>query len=55
MKDKVLISVIITVYNGEKYIKKAIESILNQTLKEIEIIIVDNKSNDKTLEIIKNL
>lgn len=55
MKDKVLISVIITVYNGEKYIKKAIESILNQTFKEIEIIIVDNKSNDKTLEIIKNL
>lgn len=55
MKDKVLISVIVTVYKGEKYIKKAIESILDQTLKEIEIIIVDNKSDDSTVEIVKIL
>lgn len=42
------ISVIIPVYNGEKYLKECIESILLQTYKNLEIIIVDNKSTDNT-------
>lgn len=49
-----LISVIINVYNGEKYIKKCLDSVVNQTYKNIEIVIVNDKSNDKTLDIIKS-
>ena len=47
------ISVIIPVYNGEKYIKKCLDSVLNQSKKELEIIIVNDGSSDKTEEIIK--
>ncbi len=47
-----LISIIINVYNGEKYIKKCIDSALNQTYKNIEIIIVNDSSTDKTSNII---
>jgi glycosyltransferase involved in cell wall biosynthesis len=49
-----LISVIINVYNGEKYIKKCLDSVVNQTYKNLEIIIVNDKSNDKTLDIVKS-
>ena len=41
------------VYNGEKYIKDTIESVLNQTYKDFEFIIVDDGSTDNTLNIIK--
>ena len=46
------VSVIMAVYNGEKYLNTSIESILNQTLKNFEFIIVDDGSEDKTPEII---
>lgn len=46
------VSVCIPTYNGEAYIKKTLESILNQTYINVEIIIVDDGSVDKTLEII---
>ena len=36
-----MVSVIIPLYNGEKFIRKTIQSILNQTYKDVEIIIVD--------------
>lgn len=49
-----LISVIINVCNGEKYIKKCLDSVVNQTYKNIEIIIVNDKSTDDTLSIIKS-
>lgn len=45
-------SVIIPVYNGENYIKKSIESALNQTYKNIEVIVIDDASKDKTYQII---
>ncbi len=48
-----LISVILPVYNGEKYLKEAIESILNQTYTNFEFIIIDDGSKDSSLEIIK--
>ncbi len=48
------ISVITVVYNGEKFIKEAIETVLKQTYKNIEFIIVDGKSTDNTLEIISH-
>lgn len=47
------ISVIVPAYNSEKYIRKCIESIVNQTYKNIEILIVDNNSSDRTGEIVK--
>lgn len=47
------ISVIVPVYNGEKYIEKCLESITNQTLKNIEIICVNDGSTDNTLSILE--
>lgn len=52
---KIDISIVIPAYNVEKYIKRTIESAINQTLKTIEIIIVNDGSTDKTLDIIHNL
>lgn len=49
-----LVSVIMGVYNNEDTIKNAIESILNQSYKNIELIITDDNSSDKSLSIIKN-
>lgn len=46
-----LISVIVNVYNGEKYIKKCLDSIVCQTYKNLEIIIVNDGSTDSTLSI----
>lgn len=45
------ISVIIPVYNGEKYIKRCVESVKNQTFNNWEIILIDDGSKDKTGEI----
>lgn len=47
------ISVIITIYNAEKYIKECLESVLNQTLNEIEILCVNDASNDRTSDILE--
>lgn len=49
------ISVIIPVYNAGKYIKKCILSVINQTLKDIEIIVVNDGSIDNSLKIINKL
>ncbi|PWM78597.1 MAG: glycosyl transferase family 2 [Phascolarctobacterium sp.] len=51
MKDNELLSVIVPVYNVEKYLKKCIESLLNQTYKNLEIILVDDGSTDSSGEI----
>lgn len=50
---KPLVSIIITSYNYEKFVKGAIESALNQSYKNIEIIVVDDGSTDNSPEIIK--
>ena len=46
-----LVSVIVPTKNSEKFIEQCLESIKNQTYKELEIIVVDNNSTDKTKEI----
>lgn len=48
------ISVIIPVYNTEKYLKKCLDSVINQTLKDIEIICIDDCSTDNSLAILKD-
>ncbi|MDV5102915.1 glycosyltransferase family 2 protein [Clostridium perfringens] len=52
--ENILVSVIMSVYNGEKYLNEAIESILNQTYKNIEFIIIDDGSTDGSSDIIRN-
>ena len=54
MKIKDLISVVIPCYNGEKYLEKCFDSLLNQTYKKLEIIIIDDGSTDETNHIILN-
>ena len=48
------ISVIIPVYNAEKYLNKTLESTLKQSLKDIEVICVDDGSTDSSVEIIQS-
>ena len=49
------ISIIIPVYNTEKYVEKSINSILNQSYKNIELIIINDGSTDNSEKIIKIL
>jgi len=50
--EKPKVSVIIPVYNTEKYLREALDSIVNQTLKEIEIITINDGSTDSSLDIL---
>lgn len=50
-----LVSIVVAVYNSEKYLKLAMESILNQSYTDIEVIAVDDGSSDGSLEILKEL
>ncbi len=50
-----LVSCIITVYNGEKYIREAVESVRRQTYPNLEIIVADDGSTDRTAEIVQSL
>lgn len=52
-KQEILVSVLMTAYNREKYIAMAIESVLNSTFSDFELIIVDDCSVDSTVEIAK--
>ena len=49
------VSVIIPVHNSEKYVLECINSVINQTYKNLEIIIVDDESTDNSLNIIKSI
>lgn len=47
------VSVVIPVYNAEKYLRQCLDSVVNQTLKDIEIICIDDCSTDNSLKILK--
>ena len=49
-----MISIIVPVYNSEKYIDRCLDSILNQTYKDLEIVLVNDGSNDQSLKILEN-
>lgn len=49
----VKVSVVIPVYNVEEYLRECLDTIVNQTLKDIEIICVNDGSTDKSLDILK--
>ena len=50
-KDQ-LVSIIMNCYNGERYLKKSIKSVINQSYKKWELIFWDNKSQDKSKKFI---
>jgi glycosyltransferase involved in cell wall biosynthesis len=52
MKNKILVSIFIPVYDGEKYLEATLLSVKNQTYKNIEVLLVDDSSTDKSLSII---
>lgn len=51
MKNRPLVSVIVPIYNGEKYIASCLENIIAQTYKNLEIIVVDDGSTDQSSDI----
>jgi len=52
MNKENLLTIIVPVYNTEKYVERCINSILNQSLKEIQVIMIDDASSDSSYEII---
>ncbi|MBQ5628450.1 MAG: glycosyltransferase family 2 protein [Ruminococcus sp.] len=48
-----LVSVIMPAYNAEPYIEEAIRSVLNQTVRDLELIVIDDTSTDRTRDIIR--
>jgi len=51
--DDVKVSIIIPVYNVEKYLRQCLDSIVNQTLKQIEIICINDGSTDSSQQILE--
>ena len=47
------ISILVAVYNAEKYLRRCLDSLVNQTLSEIEIICIDDCSADSSLSILR--
>lgn len=54
LKNNPLLSVVMPVYNAEQYVTQAVESILNQTYKKFEFIIIDDASTDSTFKILRD-
>lgn len=49
------VSVIIPMYNNEKFIRECLNSVINQTYNNLEIIIIDDASKDKSVKIVKEI
>ena len=54
MKGKGMISIIVPVYKVEKYLTRCIDSVINQTFTDFELILVDDGSTDGTVDILKS-
>lgn len=54
MKNNQLISIIVPIYNASNYLDSCLESICNQTYKNLDIILVDDNSNDSSMDIMNN-
>ena len=54
IRTKPLVSIIMNCYNGEKYLRQSIESVLKQTYKNWELIFWDNQSSDNSAKIFKS-
>ena len=54
MNNQLTVSVIIPVFNGAQYIRGAVESVLNQTFKDLEIIVIDDGSTDNTKKLLED-
>ena len=53
--EKVRFTVAISAYNIENYVKRAIDSVLNQTFKNYELLVIDDCSTDSTMKVIKEV
>jgi glycosyltransferase involved in cell wall biosynthesis len=53
MQDAILVTVICSSYNHQKFVKESLQSILNQTYKHIQIIVIDDCSTDNSVEVIE--
>lgn len=51
---KTKVSIVVPVYNAKPYLKKCLDSVVNQTMKEIEIILIDDESTDGSSEVCKS-
>jgi len=49
------VTVIIPMHNSSKHIKECVDSVINQTYRNLEIIVVDDKSEDNSVEIVENI
>ena len=54
MKKKILVSIIVNCFNGERYLEETLKSVINQTYQNWELIFWDNQSSDNSSEIIKS-
>ena len=55
MINSALVSIVMPVYNGQKYLEEQLKSLIDQSYRNLEIIVIDDKSTDSSLEIINNL
>lgn len=53
--DQPLVSIVMTLYNGEKFVKQAIESVLAQTYSNWELIVVDDASTDMSVDMVRSI
>ena len=49
------VSVVVPLYNTEKYIAECIESVLDQTLRDLEVLVIDDGSRDRSMEIVEEI
>ncbi len=54
MKNAIAVSVIVPVYNAERHIERTLDSLASQSLENIEVIVVDDASTDKSSQIIRS-